>query len=979
MKKDIVLSFGGFFAFLAFSLFVVPPISSLASVENDPSIPEIISRQEWGADESQMTWPVEYAKVQKIVIHHTASTKLVPDADGSGEYKDMVDAIYRYHTTSKTWVDSNGTNYAGFGDIGYNYLIDPEGNIYEGRKGGNGAIGGHVSGFNTGSVGISIIGNYQDGAVGQTNTTLEPQVEAAVAKLVGWIAANNGMELNASSNFCGKTIDGLVGHKDLAATQCPGNIIYSELSEIQQEASEYAGAYKNYIYQVKGDSALYMISGGYKTKFSSRDDLPSAYRNREVQYVSRSQLNAYQYKDVNILPDGTLIQEEGENTIYYIEKGKKRPLGMSEEEFLRLGFKSSEVVSVSGTEMDYYETGELIKYGPEGKLVKGADNNVYFIENGRKRLFTSATLFNHLKYSWAKISVDASVGLYLDGDVMRYPNGTLVRGANSPSVYRIENGSKRLFTSGDLFQRLGYEWSDILTVDALELNWYPSAGNMVYPDGALIRSANAPTVYLVANGQKKEITSPTLLYKLGYSFANVVEIPAESINDYPTGSKASYPDGTLVKTANSPAVYRIMSGTRQEFTSLNVFEASGAKWSNVIEISGDEMKLYPSSGIVKYPDGTLLRADGGERVYAIKDGAASWIRTAEEFTQAGYKWANIRVISPAELALYVLSDTTPGDTQGDDDNSSDTPADNEDSSDADEDDTVVIGEPNVRVSITSSTGDSISITANGNYKVEYRRANGEIYKTLQKKSGEVTETAYFDWDNYVRFIPESDNVIMEITSYQDLSWNGQTNDNKFRGVLELRYSGTSNKMWVIEEVPLESYLSGISEALASSPTEYLKAFSMMTRSYALYYVKKGGKHSGEPFDLKNGRNGNGNDQQYKGYNFEMRSPITAAIYEETRGQVIEFKGKPILSAYSSDSGGVTKSGCDVWGYCSDDFNYLDGSVKDPDNTIHDAAKIAASHGVGMSAVGAYQMANDGSGWLEIITHYYLGVDVKKYY
>ena len=113
----------------------------------------------------------------------------------------------------------------------------------------------------------------------------------------------------------------------------------------------------------------------------------------------------------------------------------------------------------------------------------------------------------------------------------------------------------------------------------------------------------------------------------------------------------------------------------------------------------------------------------------------------------------------------------------------------------------------------------------------------------------------------------------------------------------------------------------------------------------------------------------------------MRSPKTANSYAQTKGQVIEYLNKPIVAAYSSDSGGVTKSGCEALSknYCSSDFAYLAGGVKDPVNTVHDAAKIAASHGAGMSAVGAYQMAAEGSDWQNIIKHYYLGVGIDKYY
>lgn len=1062
MNKTITKFVKGILASCLFIFFIYSSLPSQAAVENNPDIPVIHPRSYWGADESQMTWPLEYAKVQKIIIHHTASSTLVPDTDGSGEYTSMVNNMYRYFYQSKEWTDSDGTKYTGYGDMGYNYVIDPSGNIYEGRAGGNGVVGGHSIGFNTGSVGISVIGNYQDGSAGQTNTALSPAVQTSLAKLVGWIVANNGMDLNSTGNFYGKNIDGMVGHKDVYNTSCPGNIIYDRLSEIQADATLYAQAYEKYVYQLQGDAALYVISGGHKTKFASREDLPSTYRDREVKCISVSQMNAYSYKDSQVLPDGTLIQQDGEGKVYYLENGKRRPLDMIETEFKKLGFSFSSVVKVSALELDYYDTGAAIKFGPEGTLIKDADNNVYFMENGKKRIFTSATLFNFLRYDWAKIKADTDAGSYLSGDAMRYPNKTLVRGADSPNVYLLESGNKRIFTSGTLFERLGYKWSNILTVDSVELNWYPTCGTMVYPDGSLIRGVGTPIVYLIVGGQKREITSAQLLYQLGYNFASVIEISQSDMSDYPTGLRAVYPDGTLIKSAASPSVYRVKGGKKEEFTSLSIFTATGAKWVNVIETDQGELDLYPTIGTVKYPDGSLLRASNGDKIYVIKGGAGVWVRTAEEFTKAGYKWTNVLVVDSSELGIYVQGEVAAAATVADDIDTgtaanTDTDAVSQPSTPATPTTPVVdnsptpapaptptppgtaTAEPNIRISIMGkyadgsllkATGDSkiyavkggqavlvnsaeeftaagykwddvvtinpkdlavvlssnaeaTKITANGNYTVEYHEADGTTYKTVSKKANEQTVVPFIDWEKYIRFVPESDNVILQVLSYHDTFQSSSVtyDDNQFRGVIELKYSPTSKKMWVIEDVPIEGYLRGISEATTRSNPEYLKAFSLITRTYAMNYVVKGGKHTGEPFHLKNSRNGNGNDQQYKGYIFEMRSPGTADSYNQTLGQVIEFNDKPIVAAYSSDSGGVTKSGCVALtsNYCTSEYSYLAGGVKDPAATVHNPDSVAASHGAGMSAVGAYQMAVEGSAWQDIIKYYYLGVNIDKYY
>ena len=97
-----------------------------------------------------MQYPEE---IKKIIVHHTASTKNLDDP-----MQAMRD-IYYYHAISRGW-----------GDIGYNYIIDTSGNIYEGRFGGEGVIAAHSGPANHGSIGIAVLGNYQSDQVPEAVT-----------------------------------------------------------------------------------------------------------------------------------------------------------------------------------------------------------------------------------------------------------------------------------------------------------------------------------------------------------------------------------------------------------------------------------------------------------------------------------------------------------------------------------------------------------------------------------------------------------------------------------------------------------------------------------------------------------------------------------------------------------------------------------------------------------------------------------------
>src|SRR6185503_14618684 len=109
--------------------------------------PEIISRDQWGASACPPRAPPQYGEVKLAFIHHTVSaTDYAPDDSAA-----MVLAICRYHRNSNGW-----------NDIGYNFLVDRYGKIFEGRAGGvdQAVIGAQAQGYNSQSTGIANLGTF---------------------------------------------------------------------------------------------------------------------------------------------------------------------------------------------------------------------------------------------------------------------------------------------------------------------------------------------------------------------------------------------------------------------------------------------------------------------------------------------------------------------------------------------------------------------------------------------------------------------------------------------------------------------------------------------------------------------------------------------------------------------------------------------------------------------------------------------------
>lgn len=223
--------------------------------------------------------------------------------------------------------------------------------------------------------------------------------------------------------------------------------------------------------------------------------------------------------------------------------------------------------------------------------------------------------------------------------------------------------------------------------------------------------------------------------------------------------------------------------------------------------------------------------------------------------------------------------------------------------------------------------------------------------------------------SYLRFLHGDRNTIFEIMSFENLlSWNKAINNNKFRGNLELRWSEDRGKLYMINELPLETYLAGVAEVSNINPAEYLKAMAIAARTYAQYNINAGGKHPAGNFHL----NAGSYDQVYRGYNSELTLPNFVKAVNETRGMVVTYNGEVVVTPYFSQSDGRTRAWEEVWWGTGKPW-----LVSRPDPNC--AGKSLLGHGVGLSARGARVMAENGSTFEEILKHYYTGVEVKNIY
>lgn len=192
-----------------------------------PAQPTIVSRAAWGADESFRTrnpgcsQPTYAANVRLAVAHHTAGTNVYNAADSAA----LIRGMYYFQTHTNLWCD-----------IGYNFLVDRFGTVFEGRFGGvtRAVVGAHAEGFNTGSTGVAIMGTFMTEPV-------QSAAYDAVRSLLAWKLALHGVDPSGTVAASGVPVRTIAGHGDLASTLCPGDMAESLLPQLRSDVAAVMG------------------------------------------------------------------------------------------------------------------------------------------------------------------------------------------------------------------------------------------------------------------------------------------------------------------------------------------------------------------------------------------------------------------------------------------------------------------------------------------------------------------------------------------------------------------------------------------------------------------------------------------------------------------------------------------------------------------------------------------------------------------
>ena len=257
--------------------------------------------------------------------------------------------------------------------------------------------------------------------------------------------------------------------------------------------------------------------------------------------------------------------------------------------------------------------------------------------------------------------------LYTVSKTQSHPDGTFLKGSG-PAVWLLKDGIRWPVASGEAYVSRA-SWSEFVTVSDEVIASYPAAG-LGWREGVLLGTPDG-AIYLVSDGVRRHITSPTTFAGLGLSFANVRNVSELGASVHrkgaPITSSVIVPDGVFVKTSSSPNVYLVVDGAARHIPTEAVFLSYRTEWNEISSITQQQLTALGGPGsAIGFRNGLLILTPDS-KVSAISDGARRHIPSESLFLSLGYEFADVVTVSEAEAALHsegspVTSDIHPNGT-----------------------------------------------------------------------------------------------------------------------------------------------------------------------------------------------------------------------------------------------------------------------------------------------------------------------------
>jgi hypothetical protein len=255
----------------------------------------------------------------------------------------------------------------------------------------------------------------------------------------------------------------------------------------------------------------------------------------------KSLWDRYFYTSSTFFPDGALLQAKGDPTVWLIQDGKKR--GFSTKAALLSRYSESNIQTIASSTLDGIPVGNPIEFAAN-TLLKSPDGTMYLLTEKTKRKIASPEVFRAIGFNpqEADDATSAQLAAIPDGlDITikdTYPTGALLQNNKNGGVYYVENGTKYPLWSKDIIT-VNFPKRKIYPASPTQLATYLDGNPIGFKDGTLLKTAGAPDVYVISNGNKLRITDEKTFNFYGYKWKNIITTSDKVLAIHPDGPALS--------------------------------------------------------------------------------------------------------------------------------------------------------------------------------------------------------------------------------------------------------------------------------------------------------------------------------------------------------------------------------------------------------------------------------------------------------
>ncbi|MFH1192597.1 MAG: hypothetical protein V1655_03945 [bacterium] len=309
-------------------------------------------------------------------------------------------------------------------------------------------------------------------------------------------------------------------------------------------------------------------------------------------------------------PDGTLLQADGSDNVWLISYGMRRPF--ANKAVFSSRFDKNKIITVSENDILKYELGASIKFSNYALMRDSNKNIYLLIDDKKYKIVSPEVFkkLGFISDEIVDLEYD-EINEYKDGGNITmdsvYPLGELLRDKKTGGVFYVENGIKNPIWDKQILKT---NYPNRHTIDATdeEIEKLVAGWPIKFKDGEIVKGSESPAVYVISDGQRRPIIDGRIFESLGYKWENVVSLDQKILETlHPLGdvidigqedSAEEIDDGTLVKMDGKPSVYLVEDKTLRPIISGNVFEMLGFKWDEIKEISENIAALYNTGALI---------------------------------------------------------------------------------------------------------------------------------------------------------------------------------------------------------------------------------------------------------------------------------------------------------------------------------------------------------------------------------------------